>query len=266
MPWARFDERFPKHRRIRGLSDAAFRLQVSAVCWSSEYLTNGHIPPGDLSDSAEMKRPEKAATELAQVGRWHLPGHDCDSEFCYPIADGWLIHNYLEFNPSRESVETKREADAQRKKAGRTSESRRSPRGHTSESEVTHPVPSRPVPVVTNVTTNRPVPSAEILPASAGTTQTLIAEWLDHSRAKPPTRIVGQVAKIIGELLTEGQSYDVVRRGLAEWDGKDLHPSVLHSVVYGVAKGPAVRPNKATQRTAENLSLVARLEAQERGA
>lgn len=101
---------------------------------------------------------------------------------------------------------------------------------------------------------------------NSGNAQTLIAEWIDHTRAKPPQRIVGQVAKILGELLTECQPYDVVRRGLAEWDAKNLHPSVLPSIVYDVAKGPPKTVNKATQRINENLALVQRLQEQERGA
>ena len=40
MPWAKFDDRYPWHRKVRGLSDAAFRMDVSAVCWCAENLTD----------------------------------------------------------------------------------------------------------------------------------------------------------------------------------------------------------------------------------
>ena len=129
MPWARFDERFPTHRKVRRLSDAAFRLHVSAICWGCEYLTNGHISPADIKDITELRKVEHVATELVESGRWHLPGHNCPSLHCWDISDGWLIHNFLEFNPSKQEVEQKRRADAERKRKGRTSESRRSPGG-----------------------------------------------------------------------------------------------------------------------------------------
>ena len=37
MPWANFDDQFPKHPKVLPLSDAAFRLHVSGVtviCYS----------------------------------------------------------------------------------------------------------------------------------------------------------------------------------------------------------------------------------------
>jgi hypothetical protein len=45
MPWAKFDDRYPWHRKVRPLSDAAFRLDVSAICWCAENLTDGVILP-----------------------------------------------------------------------------------------------------------------------------------------------------------------------------------------------------------------------------
>lgn len=112
MPWARFEDRYPANRKVRPLSDAAFRLDVTAVCWSSEQLTDGHI--ADLADLVGVKRPEKAAAELVTRGRWHTHGHVCPSPKCRPIEDGWLIHDYLIFNPSREKVLVEREAKAKR--------------------------------------------------------------------------------------------------------------------------------------------------------
>lgn len=112
MPWARFEDRYPANRKVRPLSDTAFRLDVTAVCWSSEQLTDGHV--ADLADLVGVKRPEKAAAELVSRGRWHLPGHTCPSPKCPPIVDGWLIHDYLVYNPSREKVLTEREAKAKR--------------------------------------------------------------------------------------------------------------------------------------------------------
>jgi hypothetical protein len=33
MTWVRFDDQFPIHRKMTGLSDAAFRLHVLAIFW-----------------------------------------------------------------------------------------------------------------------------------------------------------------------------------------------------------------------------------------
>jgi hypothetical protein len=115
MPWAKFDDRYPWHRKVRPLSDAAFRLDVSAVCWCAENLTDGLIEPEHLTLVSDVKRPSKAAAELVKTGRWHGAGHDCPS--CPDVSPGaYVIHDYLDFNPTREKVEKDRE---ERRKAGR---------------------------------------------------------------------------------------------------------------------------------------------------
>lgn len=114
MPWAKFDDRYPWHRKIRGLSDAAFRMDVSAVCWCAENLTDGVIEPAFLSLVSDVRNPRKAAAELVKAGRWHGDDHEC--EVCPPVEAGaHVIHDYLVYNPTREKVEKDRE---QRRKAG----------------------------------------------------------------------------------------------------------------------------------------------------
>jgi hypothetical protein len=66
------------------------------------------------------------------------------------------------------------------------------------------------------------------------TPATLIAEWIDHCGARPPSRVVGQIAKEVGQMLGDGIPYDLVRRGLASWQGKGLHPSTLASEVHAI--------------------------------
>jgi hypothetical protein len=114
MPWAKFDDRYPWHRKVRPLSDAAFRLDVSSVCWCSENLTDGVIERAHLTLLSDVKRPVKAASELVAQGRWHEGEHDCESCPQGP-ANGYVIHDFLAFNPSRHKVEEERE---KRRKAG----------------------------------------------------------------------------------------------------------------------------------------------------
>ena len=73
------------------------------------------------------------------------------------------------------------------------------------------------------------------------TAQTLLAEWIDHCREKPPGTVKGQVAKHIKTLMDEGIGYDRVRRGLAEWNRRGLHPSTLPSVIHELSE-KTVRP------------------------
>lgn len=70
------------------------------------------------------------------------------------------------------------------------------------------------------------------------TAQTLIGEWLDRCPKRPPSRVIGHVAKEIKTLLDDGIHPDDIRRGLAHWMTKGLHPSTLPSVVNEVMNTP----------------------------
>ena len=94
MTWVKIDDTFPDHPRVVGLTDAAFRTHVAGLCYSARYLTDGSIPTSALRSIGTRK----AATELEEAGLWARSDH------------GWLIRDYLDYNPSRADVEGKREA------------------------------------------------------------------------------------------------------------------------------------------------------------
>ena len=117
MPWVRFDDQYPIHRKVDGLSDAAFRLHTSAIFWSARNLTDGFVSREDLGGvTARVRTPERFAAECVARGVWHDARQPCPSEKCPgPVdADGWVIHDYWEFQPSKEQVMRDREAAAQR--------------------------------------------------------------------------------------------------------------------------------------------------------
>jgi hypothetical protein len=80
-------------------------------------------------------------------------------------------------------------------------------------------------------------------PAGQITAQTLVAEWIDHCAKKPPGNVIGQTAKILKQLLGEGHDPQDVRRALASWARKGLHPSTLPSELNAVmnAGGTLIR-------------------------
>lgn len=97
MPWARFDDRFPSNRKVRLLSDGAFRLYVSAICWSAENLTDGVIKTAELRLVADVRATRTRAKELVEAELFEeLKGV------------GWKIHDYHEYNPTAEQVRADR--------------------------------------------------------------------------------------------------------------------------------------------------------------
>ncbi len=108
MPWVRLDDRFPSHRKVRLLSDPAFRLYVSAVCWSAENLTDGVIGTKELRLVSDVRSAPKRAQELVDHGLWDVID-----------GVGWRIHDYLEYNPSAEKVRADRKAKTARQQRWR---------------------------------------------------------------------------------------------------------------------------------------------------
>lgn len=137
MPWVRFDDMFPINRKIEGLTDAAFRLHVSAIFWCARNLTDGFVPTNDLElVTSRVKSARKRADELVQRGLWITrPG-------------GWEINSYLEFQPSKKKVLADREAAAERQRVWRD---KRRPTGENGRNGVSHRVsnttPPRPAPL-----------------------------------------------------------------------------------------------------------------------
>ena len=122
MPWVRFDDQYPIHRKVDGLTDAAFRLHTSAIFWCARNLTDGFVPEEDLDGvTARVRTPSRFAAECVRRGVWHDARHRCPSQKCPgPVdGDGWMIHDYWEYQPSKEQVIREREANARRQKKWR---------------------------------------------------------------------------------------------------------------------------------------------------
>lgn len=102
MPWVKLDDRFPSHRKIALLSDRAFRLHVAAICWCSENLTDGRITDRELTLITRIRGVKATAKQLEDAGVWDR------------VEGGWVIHDYLDFNPSRDQVLAERKKNAER--------------------------------------------------------------------------------------------------------------------------------------------------------
>lgn len=104
MSWAKLDDAFADHPKVVGLSDAAFRLHVTAILYAARYETDGEIPGGALD---RMGGSPGCAAELADAGLWDItPG-------------GYAIHDYLKYNPSREQRDELRRRAADRQERWR---------------------------------------------------------------------------------------------------------------------------------------------------
>lgn len=95
MPWANFDDQYAEHPKNWELSDAGFRLHTAAILYSNRHRTDGDIPASKVRTLVPKYRPA-ALTELLAEGHW------------IDMGDFYTIHDFLDWNRSREEVETSR--------------------------------------------------------------------------------------------------------------------------------------------------------------
>ena len=100
--WLRLDDGFPEHPKVIGLTDAAFRLEVSAICYAHRALTDGHVP-----EVWVPHRLARAVPSLVDARLW-VPGPE----------GGWLLNDYLAHQLSRADVEARRKALSEAGKRG----------------------------------------------------------------------------------------------------------------------------------------------------
>lgn len=102
MPWIRFEDNFPEHPKVLALSDAAFRLHVRAIGYAARHLTDGRVTSAAVRS---LTRRARLTAELVIAGLWEA------------VDDGFRIHDYLAYQPSKAEVQARRSADRERKKA-----------------------------------------------------------------------------------------------------------------------------------------------------
>jgi hypothetical protein len=87
MTWVKLDDGYPEHLKVVGLSDRAFRADIEGWCYCARNLTDGLVPM-----VVALRWSRKALTELVAAGRWER------------LDDGYAIHDYLDYNPSKADV------------------------------------------------------------------------------------------------------------------------------------------------------------------
>lgn len=102
MAWVRIHDGAMTHPKIVGLSDKAFRLWIWGLSYSQQHLTDGLLP-----SAAVPLRLKRAAGDLVRMTLWD--NHDL----------GFKVHDYLDWNDSRELVLKKRNEAKDRMAAAR---------------------------------------------------------------------------------------------------------------------------------------------------
>jgi len=95
MPWARLDDNYFTHHKIAELSKDAKLLDLAAIAFSAREMRDGDLTRADIrviAAQVDIDDPFTVATQLVTAGRWGR------------AERGFVIHDYLKYNPSREQV------------------------------------------------------------------------------------------------------------------------------------------------------------------
>ena len=115
MPWLRLDDQFSTNTKILSAGKDGRELYFSALGHAARNLTDGFISADIVRQIAAMFEVYDAAPAIArlvEVRLWDV----CDG--------GWMIHDYLQYNPSRDEVMAERAATAKRQAEWRAKQER----------------------------------------------------------------------------------------------------------------------------------------------
>ena len=116
MTWSRFDDAARQHPKAMLAGNDAWGLWVAAIMYSNQFGTDGFIP--DAALPTLLPRPIQAAkarklADAACAARMAPDGSglfERDDE-----RGGFIVHGFLDWNPSKSAVDSKRERDRVRK-------------------------------------------------------------------------------------------------------------------------------------------------------
>jgi hypothetical protein len=243
MTWVKLDDSMPEHPKIAVLGHAAFHLHIEGLCYAARNLSDGYIP------APVAKRmftgAHKAAAELVARGVWDA------------AEGGYQIHDYLDYQPSKEKVLALREV---RSNAG--SQGGRPPKQTESKEETNELSNEKPKSPRAREKTPQPGPSPT--PSPSGST------------SQPPEGQSGLVARIDHEIrngsdLSEGvQSaiFDLVAQLPDATDGtvgrlvklakRGAGPAAFHDPRQGIAETSPRHPSRVACRIVEEHLEAAR--------
>ncbi len=158
MPWFKVDDGLPSHRKVLALPRGQRRLAAMGAwtlcgAWASKNLTEGRVPAAVVEEYAI---PGRVVADLLDVGLWRR------------VDNGYVMHDFLDYNPTAERVREEREAAAERQRRAREKARARRAEEEASRDRhtVTHALVTRGVTDPVTVPPTRPDPTRPVVSSS----------------------------------------------------------------------------------------------------
>ena len=203
MPWIKVDDHYDEHPKFARAGPLGVVMWLAGLAYCNRNLTDGFIPWSVARSLVawEYLRPAPDGAErdlIWSVGAaTGMHGQDVDCAFVIDLlldsglwaeaAGGYLVHDYGDYQPTKEDILSERKAWAERKAKSRRDSARDSRADSPRESRARH---TRPVPVPVPV----PVPTGSSEPVARDGLPNLDGEALAALEAAS-----GHVASMAGD-------------------------------------------------------------------
>lgn len=119
MTWIRLEDGYAKGGKHALLSDGAFRLWHEMLSHCAENLTDGFVSDKSIANLACMKALSDAERSARVLELVECKTRPDGVGLCERIVGGWTMHDYLEFQPSRNVIMSRRRKAALKKQKQR---------------------------------------------------------------------------------------------------------------------------------------------------
>jgi len=108
MGWAKFDDNYTMNPKILAAGHLAELLDVRGIIWCARNETDGFVSREALALlSRQIPKVKEKAARLVEVGRWSV------------VDGGWMVLNFLDYNPSHAECEKRRSEGRERAQRSR---------------------------------------------------------------------------------------------------------------------------------------------------
>lgn len=127
MSWAKLDDQFPDHPKVRSLGVFGIGLQAAAICYCARYLTDGFLSwsvadqliasvmaPFTLPDGQIVTPAVTSGMSGDDAASWDWKARMVKAGLWERSRGGFLVHDYLDYNPTKATVLEERAKTAAR--------------------------------------------------------------------------------------------------------------------------------------------------------
>ena len=255
MTWVKIDDAMPTHPKIGRVSFKARWLYITALCWCNQHETDGVFALSDVKRWPDFARSgaKKAIVELVMVGLFE----EKDDQT-------YTIHDFTEYQPTREQIAEHREKNARRQSEWRernavteddsnavsnalVTNPRNAPRARS-------PIPSHPIPI--SLTTG----GSDQQDPDPDPGRRLYDVFVELSGGRFPSAVDRSQFDEFADRGCTAEHIDAALAEVDEWGTPPDHPWAAFKAALGrhIARSLQPEPERPAQATAEQVEAMAR--------